>query len=213
LATRDKPVDPANRLGRRDVLQTLATGLAGAVAAPQASAFGPPSPEEKAEKDPHPRLLDDHRLAVLARIGEALVPGSGAAGVPDLLDRLMAFESLEEQTRFLSALGAFEREARERHQKGWLEIEEGDRREILRAASTLAPAQPEPPVWTRGTPVEPGPQGPPPPANLRDHFDRLRDRVARAYYASEPGMRELGFKGRMAWPGFPGCSHSGDDHR
>jgi len=68
-------------------------------------------------------------------------------------------------------------------------------------------------VWTKGQPVEADPPGPPPPANLRDHFDRLRDVVARAYYATESGMKELGFTGRMAWPGLPGCTHPGDDHR
>jgi hypothetical protein len=150
---------------------------------------------------------------MLSRLADQLVPGSGAAGVADLLDRVMAVESMESQTRFLSALGAFEREARDRHSRGWLEIEESQQQEILRAASTLAPAQPMPRFWTKGEPVDLGPPDVPPPANLRDHFDRLRDLVARAYYATEPGMRELGFTGRMAWSSLPGCTHPGDDHR
>jgi hypothetical protein len=61
--------------------------------------------------------------------------------------------------------------------------------------------------------LEPVPDAAPPPANLRDHFDRLRDLVARAYYATEPGMKELGYTVRMAWPSLPGCTHPGDDHR
>jgi hypothetical protein len=193
-------------------LQSLATGLAGAVATPGAAALAAAPQDAGGQEEPFPRLLDDHRRAMLTRLAEQLVPGSGAAGVAELVDRVMAVEPLEDQRTFLSALGAFEREARDRHARGWLEIDESQQQEILRAASTLAPAQPMPRVWTKGQPLELDPPGPPPPANLRDHFDRLRDVVARAYYATEPGMKELGFTGRMAWPSLPGCAHPGDDH-
>lgn len=213
MASNQKPTEPSARIGRRDVLQSLATGLAGAVATPGAAALEHAVQDTGTQKEQFPRLLDDHRLSMLAGLGEQIVPGSGAAGVADLLDRVMAVEAIEEQTRFLSALGAFEREARDRHARGWLEIDESQQQEILRAASTLAPAQPMPRTWTKGQPVEPEPDGTPPPANLRDHFDRLRDLVARAYYATEPGMKELGFAGRLAWPSLPGCTHPGDDHR
>jgi hypothetical protein len=199
-------------IGRRDVLQSLATGIAGAMTVPAAAARGSRQ-EASGQGEPFLRLLDDHRRAVLARLAEQLVPGSAASGVAELLDRVMAVEPIEDQTRFLSALGAFEREARDRHGRGWLEIDESQQVEILRHASTLPPAQPIPRPWTKGAPLELEPPGPPPPANLRDHFDRLRDLVARGYYATEPGMKELGFAGRMAWPGFPGCAHSGGDHR
>ena len=213
MASNQKPTEPSARIGRRDVLQSLATGLAGAVATPGAAALERAPQDAGGQEEQFPRLLDDHRRAMLARLAEQLVPGSGAAGVAELLDRVMAVEPIEDQTRFLSALGAFERESRDRHVKGWLEIDEGKQQEILRAASTLAPAQPMPRVWTKGQLMELDRPGPPPPANLRDHFDRLRDVVARAYYATESGMKELGFTGRMAWPGLPGCTHPGDVHR
>ena len=213
MAMNQKPSEPSARIGRRDVLQSLATGLAGAVAAPGAAASVHTPQDAGGQQPEFPRLLDDHRRAMLARITEQIVPGSGAAGVAEILDRVMAVEPIEDQRQFLSALGAFERESRDRHARGWLEIDESQQQEILRAASTLAPAQPIPRAWTKGQPVEPEPGGPPIPANLRDHFDRLRDLVARAYYATEPGMKELGFTGRMAWPSLPGCTHPGDDHR
>lgn len=213
MAAKQKPNEPSAGIGRRDVLSILATGFAGAVAAPGAAALERAPQDAGVREEPFPRLLDDHGRALLAHLAERLVPGSGAAGVAELLDRVMAVEPIEDQTRFLSALGAFEREARDRHGKGWLEIDKSQQQEILRAASTLAPALPAPPPWTRGQPVERGPEPPPPPANLRDHFDRLRDTVARVYYATEPGMKELGFTGRMAWPSLPGCTHPGDDHR
>jgi hypothetical protein len=201
-----------NPVGRRDVLQSLAAGLTAAVARPASSAPEQATGQE-AQDASLPRLLDDHRRALLARLSEQLVPGSEAAGVVDLLDRVMAVETHETQIRFLGALGAFEREARVRHARGFLEIEEREQQEILRIASTLPPSQPEPASWTKGQPLVVSSSSPPPPANLRDHFDRLRNLVARAYYATEPGMKELGFTGKMAWSSLPECNHTGDDHR
>ncbi len=142
-----------------------------------------------------------------------MIPGSAAAGVVDLVDRVMAVEPVEEQKRFLNALGSFEREARERYSLGFLEIDESQQRAILQSASTIPSAQPALPPWTKVQPIAPAPEGPPAPANLRDHFDHLRALLARAYYATEPGMKELGFTGRMAFPSLPGCTHRGGDHR
>ena len=213
MASNQKSSEPSARIGRRGVLQSLATGLAGAAVTPHAAALERSTQPTGGREEQVPRLLDDHRRAMLTGLAEQIVPGSGAAGVADLLDRVMAVEAREDQTRFLSALGAFEREARDRHHRGWLEIDESQQREILRAASTLPPGEPLPPAWSKGQPLAPEPPGPPPPANLRDHFDRLRDLVARAYYATEPGMKELGFTGRMAWASPAGCTHPGDEHR
>jgi hypothetical protein len=158
-------------------------------------------------------ILDEHGRALLARLAQQMIPGSEAAGVVGLLDRLMAVEPMENRRRFLNALGAFEREARLRHGQSWLDLDERVQQEILAAASTLAPSRPDRAPWTKGQPIEleaPEPEDGPP-ANLRDHFDRLRNVIARAYYATEPGMKELGFSGRMAWATFPGCSHPGGD--
>jgi hypothetical protein len=159
-----------------------------------------------------PRLLDDHRRAMLDGLGDQIVPGARAAGVSDLLDRVLAVEPAAAQRRFLNALGAFERDARERHGKGWMEISGAQQVEILRGASTQASARPASPAWTRGQPVE-RPAGPAvPPANLRDHFDHLKDWVQRAYFTTAPGMKDFGFNGDEAFEGFPGCAHTGDVH-
>ena len=213
MASNQKSSEPSARIGRRGVLQSLATGLAGAVATPHAAALERSTQPTGWPEAQVPRLLDDHRRAMLTDLAERIVPGSGPAGVADLLDRVMAVEPPEDQTRFLSALGSFEREGRDRHARGWLELDESQKQEILRVASTLAPGEPAPPPWAKGQPLEPVPVAAPPPANLRDHFDRLRDLLARAYYATEPGMKELGYTGRMAWPSPPGCTHPGDEHR
>lgn len=210
--------DKSARIPRRDALATLAAGVAGAVAAPGVVARqhdgheAPAAPAQAAtDTQSGPRLLDEHRRRMLDGLAEQLVPGSRAAGVPDLLDRVMAVESSQAQRRFLNALGAFDREARDRHAKGWLEISADQQLEILRAASTRAPSRSPAPGWKRGEPVD-RPAAPSVPANLRDHFDHLRDWIQRAYFTTAAGMKELGFTGRMAFPAFPGCPHPGNNH-
>lgn len=205
---------------RREVLTRLAAGAAGVMAGPAAKAIGqtpgPPdqatSAQAQATSASLPRLLDDHRLAMLAGLADQILPGSRAAGVPALLDRVLAVEPFEAQRRFLNAVGAFEREARDRHGRGWMEITESEQVEILRAASTLASARPAPPPWTSGQPVDRPSPSPEAPASFRDHFDHLKDLVQRAYATTEAGAKDLGFAGRMAFPAFPGCPHAGTNH-
>ena len=210
------------QMKRREMLTSLAAGLTGAMAAKGIAAqeshahlgAAPDAPAQAVAPDQSmPRILDEHRRKMLDDLAERLVPGSRAAGVPDLLDRVVAVEPAQAQRRFLNALGAFDREARDRHAKGWLELVDAQQVEILRAASTLAPSRPPAPGWKRGDPVERPASPPAPPANLRDHFDHLRDWVQRAYFTTAAGMKELGFTGRMAFPAFPGCPHPGNDHR
>jgi hypothetical protein len=201
---------------RRDLLTGLAAGVAGAVVMPGAAAqthepdhtaTGSRVPADQAT----PRLLDDHRRAMLDGLADQLIPGARAAGVADLLDRVLAVEPATAQRRFLNALGAFEREARDRHGKGWMEITSAQQVEVLRAASTQESAKPVTPGWTRGQPIE-RPEAPSAPANLRDHLDHLKDWVQRAYLTTAAGMKEFGFTGDIAFERFPGCPHPGNTH-
>lgn len=140
-----------------------------------------------------------------------LVPGSTAAGVVDLINRVAAVESPPRQRRFLNALGAFEHQARDAHRMRWIDLDEPARMKILQAASSGAEGRPRPPAWTKGQPLVFESTDPPPPATLRDHFDHLRSIVARAYYSTEAGMKELGWSGRAVFTALPGCDHP-DEH-
>ena len=210
---------------RRDVLAGLAAGVAGAVVMPgvaahtragagarindagQAAIASPTAADQAA-----PRLLDDHRRAMLDGLADQIMPGARAVGVASLLDRVLAVEPAPAQRRFLNALGAFERDARDRHGKGWMEVTGAQQVEILRAASALASARPASPAWTRGQPIERPAAPTSPPANLRDHLDHLKDWVQRAYFTTAAGMKEFGFTGATAFESFPGCPHPGDVH-
>jgi hypothetical protein len=207
--------------GRRRVLQTIGGTIAAAVTVPplaepaQHAAHARPSTPGSATSGPAeaapaaaalPRALDGHERATLAVLGEQLVPGSTAAGVPDLLDRVLAVEPPETLRRFRSALGAFEREARARHAKPWLGLTGDQRTAVLQEAVAAAPAIPPTAGWRPGDPVlRPRAVAPSPPPTLRDHLDHLRDAVARVYYATERGSTELGWNGVEFWEGLPEC--------
>jgi hypothetical protein len=218
--------DPAKTIRRRELLAGLAAGVAGAVVMPGVAAHTragadrarindagqTPAGSPSAADPALPRLLDDHRLAMLGGIADQLMPGARATGVAGLLDRVLAVESAAAQRRFLNALGAFERDARDRHGKGWMEISGAQQEEILGAASALASARPPSPAWSRGQPIERPDGSPSLPANLRDHLDHLKDWVQRAYFTTAAGMKEFGFAGATAFESFPGCPHPGDVH-
>jgi hypothetical protein len=197
---------------RRTILQGLATALAGTAVLPgsasavaqapvAAAGTSPPTSEQ-----PSTRFLTAHELETLGRIGDQLVPGSTAAGVPALADRVLGVETGEVQRRFRNALGAFEHEARQRHAKPWIELGSGEQAGILDAAASTPSSRSERRAWKKGEPVS-SPEPPPTarPASLHDHLVHLRDFVAGIYYSTEAGMRELGWEGNVFWDALPGC--------
>lgn len=181
---------------RRTVLRGLATGFAGAVAMPQASSLAETAtgaPQQASSPNAtglsSPRVLNAQDHETLESLAELLVPGSVAAGVPDLLDRVTVVETPEDQRALLSALRAFEGQARTAHASRWVELEPDAQSSILDSAAAGSP-----------------------PA-LRTALVYLRDAVASTYFATEPGMRKLGWTPRSAWRELPSCDHPGDDHR
>lgn len=176
---------------RRNVLRGLATtGLAGAFGARTMSGMtSEASQEAPSGSSTTSGLLREPELATLESLAELLVPGSADANVPELLDRVAFVDRPESQRELLDALRAFEGEARFRHARTWTSLDDGARREILERAAT----SPETP--------------------LHAHFVFLRDGIATAFFATESGMRKLGWTGRSGWRELPVCDHPDDDHR
>ena len=178
---------------RRALLKGLATGLAGAVATPSLSAAA--ETRETASRPPAQAsapsagLLDPQEHATLVSLSELLVPGSVAAGAPELVDRVGSVESPREQQALRDALRAFEGQARLQHGAPWVALDDDARVAMLQEAASGS-----------------GPR-------LSAPFVYLRDRIAEAYFATEPGMRKLGWTPRSAWRELPACNHPGDDHR
>lgn len=206
---------PVSR-GRRRLLQTVGGTLAAAVAAPSTGALAQhaahPAPAKPAKgaapaatAPAFPRALNDHERATLEALADQIVPGSRAAGAPALLDRVLAVEPPDTLRRFRNAIGAFEREARMRHERTWLALSPEQRLAILNEAASAPPAVAPMPGWRPGDPViRPMPPRTSPPT-LRDHLDELRDGVARAFYATETGSKELGWTGEEVFEKLPEC--------
>jgi len=163
--------------GRRAVLQSLATGVGAAVLASpaaahvhQAAAPAAAKPAARAGAAPALAFLDKHAFDTLAILGEQIVPGSRAAKVPEFLDRLLAVESTDTQKRFVQAIGAFERQAREAQGKPWKSLTPAEATAILTKMSEA-----------------PGTEG------TRRAFETIKGGVAETYFATEAGQKELGW--------------------
>ena len=173
------------RLGRRQVLQTFATGVGAAAFVLPASAAhlhqavaAAASTADAAMGGATSSLLflDRHGFDTLALLSEQIVPGARAAQVPEFLDRLLVVESTDTQKRFTQALGAFEREAREAYGKPWKALTAEQSSGLLTKISAL-----------------------PTDDASRRAFDGIKGAVAETYYSSEAGMKELGWNGSVAF--------------
>lgn len=208
------PGEPSG-LGRRAVLQGLLGGVGAGLALPLGAETHPvhqhladPAKVDRAKaqaKDAawKPEFLDPHQFATLSALCERILPGSLASGSDRFIDQLLAVDSRGNQGRFLSALGAFEGEARERFGRPWKALTEAQQVEVLTAASILEPGAPR--AQGRAPAAKPAPGQ----VNLRDHFDHLKGWIVGAHYSSEAGMRELGWTGQAFFASFPDCPHPG----
>lgn len=171
------------RIGRRNVLQSLATGVGAVVFASRASAAHVHQAAAVAADagatttaDSGLLFLDQHAFDTLASLSEQIVPGARAAKVPEFLDRLLAVESLDTQKRFTQAIGTFERVAREANALPWKALTETQAAALLTKISTAADSD-----------------------VTRQAFDRIKGAVSETYYSTEVGMKELGWNGSMTF--------------
>jgi hypothetical protein len=212
-----QPEPAPAHVSRRSALQALATGLGAGLAAPVLADAHPVQPHmahaaaalpAPVDQGPFtPAFLDAHQFATLQVIADLLVPGATPTGTPEFLDKLLAVESVETRRRFVTALGAMDGAAIEAHRRPFKDLSSGEQTALLTTAAGMAPSRPVV-YWTKGDPI-PVPQPPAGPTNLRDHFDHLKGWVAGIYFASEPGLRELGWTGLMFFESFTGCDTAG----
>ena len=199
--------------GRRQVLQGLLGGVGAGLALPLGAETHPVQTHlaDTAKVDRakaqaaapawKPEFLDAQAFLTLTSLSELLVPGSVASGSDRFIDQLLAVDSRDNQSRFLTAIGAFEGESRSRFSKAWQSLAETQKIEILTAASTTETDA----IGRRGRAPAPKPEH----LNLRDHFEHVKGWVVGAHYSSEAGMRELGWTGQSFFTSFPDCPHPG----
>jgi hypothetical protein len=149
-----------------------------------------------------PQFLDSRQDVSFTALAEDIVPGSAKAHVNRMVDLLLSVSTEEDQQTFKASLAALNRESIHRFGKPYQALSWSQRDEILRLASTG-----EASVQNKLN-VELGAQPHRGPETLRDHFENLKGWVVGVYYASEAGMRELGWTGDVFFDSFPGCRHA-----
>lgn len=208
-------------VSRRAALQTLAAGIGASIAMPgPAAASDHPvhkhtaSVAEQARKSATgakpaaytPTTFDAHQFATVVVLSELIVPGAKASGTPEFLDKLLTVESADTRRRFITALGAMDGAALKSRQKPFKDLAQADQIALLTEASTGEPGR-KPVFWKKGDPI-PVPEPPAGPATMRDHFDHIKGWVSGIYFASEPGLKELGYTGNVFHEKYPGCEHA-----
>lgn len=222
LRTNDahRPARPGAGVSRRRMLGQMAGGLAGAsLALPLAAQAAslplaprrPLSPLPDAMPAPapaaaewQPRFLDAHQVATLVVLGERIAPGSAAAKTHEFIDLLLSVIPADAEQHFrtgnnvprgtvrigprarqrlLDALGAFDAQARRRYGQPFTGLTPAQQDAILSAAESAAADSP-----------------------AQQHFTAARNWVLGAFYSSQPGIRELGWTGRLFFSSYPNCS-------
>lgn len=213
---------PEGGLSRRSALQTLAAGLGASLAVPglaeanaeqvhqhaAAVAAQTRKPAAVSKAAPYvPTTFDAHQFATVVVLAELIVPGAKASGTPEFLDKLLTVESPETRRRFITALGAMDGAALKAKQAPFKDLAAADQVALLTEASTGQPSR-QPVFWKKGDPI-PVPETPAGPTTLRDHFDHIKGWVSGIYFASEPGLKELGYTGNVFHEKYVGCEHDG----
>jgi hypothetical protein len=206
-----------NWLTRRQAMQKLLAGVGGALAAPAIISAHPVyrhlgaesafwQAESKAgEEGWAPQFLDQTQHQTLLPIAERMVPGSTQAQVNRIIDRLLTVDSASNRTNFLSSLTALDNEAQHKYGRRFAVLSPNQQDDVL---SLCAADNPSP---EKDIPADPDELPPPKaPVTRRDHFENLKGWIVGTFYATEPGMRELGWTEDFYFDQLPGCQHEAE---
>lgn len=185
----------ARRFSRRELAQSLVSGLAAGLFAPALSPLHPvhkhlldgilPDSADAALADEsyRPAFLSAAHLASSDKLSEAIVPGAHRALCAQFMDLLLGVDTAEHQQEFLASLSAMEAAAAKIFRKDIRSLNQTELHQLLEAASTTDSAE-------------------------YHHFENLKGWTAGTYYSSEIGMRELGWTPDRVFPSYPVCSHT-----
>ena len=206
------------KLTRRAMMQRLLAAMSAGAALPLAANSHPVFELLKSEALPDkdavfdraeqlgqanwkPAFLTEQQNELLAALAESIVPGSTRAHVSRFIDLLLSVDRPENQRKFLESLAALDAQAGKRFNKNFPALDEEQKNTFLTDASTK-PKNPQ----AHETETEKKQSA------LYAHFENLKGWISGAYYSSEVGMRELGWKGDYAFAAFPGCTHLEGHH-
>jgi len=179
-------------ISRREAMQKLMAGIAAGAVAPAIAGAHPielyrrltadgagvgGGEEGLGAADWKPIFLNAKQEELLAAVSETMIPGSGGAQVDRFIDLLLSVDSADRQKAFLSSLAAADETAHGKFQRGFAELNAGERDTALASLSETH----------------------------REAFENLKEWIVGAYYSSEQGMRELGWDGIFAFEKYPTC--------
>jgi len=213
-----KPAAPEERrdLTRRKVIQHLLAGMAGVLSS-QSLAAHPiyrhlstgavlkQSDGNAPAANWRPQFLSSSQNETLVAIAEPMVPGSTQAQVNRVIDLLLSVDTEANRTNFVSSLAAFNHVSQQKYGRSFPLLSANQREDVLAACSMgkESPAMP--------APADPDDITPPKtPVTERDHFENLKGWIVGAYYATEQGMRELGWTEDFYFEELPACQHEAE---
>ena len=152
-----------------------------------------------------PLFLDEHQNETLIVLSDLMIPATDTPGAKEALanrfiDLLLAAEKSEAQRAFLDSLSYLDGESMRRYKRAFRYLGREDQDDLL--ASMAYPRSSSP--WTgEGSKPDVG----------HAHFEKLKQRIATAYYSSEIGTRALGWDGAFAHGPYKGCEHPEGNHK
>jgi len=183
-------------VNRRDVFRVL-----GAAAAVPAAARDFPKnydpAKELARADWKPIFLDSHQNETMIVLSDLIIPATDTPGAKEALvnrfiDAVMAVESPEVQREFLNALGFLDGECIRHFKTAFVHATRDQQIELLTYMAHPQSLE----MWGGSVTGDP---------LTYKHFTVLKGWIARSYYSSEIGKRELGSDGTMPHGEFAGC--------
>ena len=179
----------------------------GAVTHTTAKAREFPDDHDASEKlkrsDWKPVFLSDHQNETLIVLSDMIIPatdtpGAKAALVNRFIDWLLAAETREVQKEFTESLAFMDGECRQKYGEAFVHLAGESQTEFL----TFVAYPHRLVTWMSNRSEYAG----------HGHFNRLKDWIARAYYRSETGMKELGWDGNVFHQKYVGCAHPPGTH-
>jgi hypothetical protein len=141
---------------------------------------------------PWPRTMTQHQLQLTAMLADLILPGTAATpapsalGIPDFVDEWISApypEQNSDRSIISGGLAWLDDESRRRWQCGFLDLDDENRREIVRMIAAKPRSSAVTAEYT--------------------FLRRLRFLVVGAYYTTPEGFRDIGYVGNIAMASYP----------
>jgi glucoside 3-dehydrogenase (cytochrome c) hitch-hiker subunit len=151
-----------------------------------------------------PAFLNDHQNGTLIALSEVVIPATDTPGAKEalvnrFLDLLLSIQPEEMQKRFTDALASIDSESQKQFSKNFLELSLEDQVWLIRP-------------WAYPVDRDRWIDEESKPASVQQHFLRLKQMIANAYYGSEIGQKELGWDGEFTHGPYTGCDRQDQTH-